>query len=235
MRRLIVIFVITFISISCATHNGTISSSSINQNVKYLDIAYGVTQINKYFGLGGLSQDAMVLEAKRELIKNRPLRQNETYSNFTLDFKNTYILFYCQTKVTMSADVIRFSNDTVSEPYSQHYKTVLNRNGYSNELFNIGDSIIDLNYNKGVILSFVNNKKVRISYKTTKDKFRTTKVLLKDIYVTNKSYKGYNVGDSYNYNINYYDARSSKIIGFGLNSLLLNDNSNFARAVNYKK
>ena len=129
-----VIFVATF----CATHNGTISPSTINQNVKYIDITYGVNQINKYFGLGGLSHDALVLEAKRELIKNRPLRQNETYGNFTIDFKNTYTLFYFQTKVTMSADVVRFSNDTVGEPYSQKYKSILNRNRYSNELFNMG-------------------------------------------------------------------------------------------------
>jgi hypothetical protein len=37
--------------------------------VKYEDLACGVSQSDKLFGFGGLSQDALVLEAERVMIK----------------------------------------------------------------------------------------------------------------------------------------------------------------------
>src|ERR1035437_4337245 len=127
MKKLLTSLTIICFMTSCVTyHQGAISSSTVSRTVKYQDIAIGVSQINKFWGLGGISKDALVLEARREMIKNRPLAPKEQYVNFTVDFKYTFWPIVSQTKVTMCADVISFSNDSTGEEvYSSKYKDKL--------------------------------------------------------------------------------------------------------------
>ncbi len=78
MKLVVIFFSVALVLSSCvATHLRTISSTAVDKPVSYVDVAYGVAQTDKYFALGGLSQDALVLEAKRELYRNRPLKPNE--------------------------------------------------------------------------------------------------------------------------------------------------------------
>jgi hypothetical protein len=161
---------------SCVSfHTGTLSSSSAGRPVRYEDIAFGVSQTNKYFGLGGQNQDALVLEAKRELVKNRPLNKNEEYANYTIDFKTTYWPYYIQTKVTMSADVVKFNSDTTISKYSELYQNKLLGKISKNGLFSIGDTIYDSNMNKWKLLSIDNSDRVRVIYFTQTNKIRTKK------------------------------------------------------------
>ncbi len=67
---------------SCSTHFGSMSTPLLDEDYVYEDIAFGVSQTNHFFGIGGLSKDAVVLEAKRQLFLNRPLSKNESYANF---------------------------------------------------------------------------------------------------------------------------------------------------------
>lgn len=227
MKKTLLIISLTVLLASCATvHTGMLSTSSINKPVKYVDIAYGVAQTNRYFGFGGNCQDALVLEARRNLIKNRPLKPNEEYANITVDFKSTYWPFYIQNKATLCADVVRFSNDTTSDPYTETYKNKLLGKLFSNDLFSIGDSIVDEKFKQGVVVSFEDNDNVRIVYKTSKDKFRTKIMPINKIYTTNKSYKGHKVGDIFYYpvpNSNPERKTSGKIMALGLNSLIIKD------------
>jgi len=240
MKRLFIASVTFYLLTSCvATHIGTLSSSSIGKTVKYEDMACGVSQTNRYFGIGGLSQDALVLEAKRKLIKNRSLMPNEEYANFTIDFKRTYWPFYTQTKVTLSADVVRFTNDTINDPYSEKYKNKLLGGNLSNDLFTIGDSIIDKKLDDGTIISIESNDIVRILYKTEKDKIRTKKISIKDIYSKSKPYKGYQVGGMFIYSTKAYSANdyqtSGRIIALGLNSLVISDYAKKIQILKYPK
>jgi hypothetical protein len=238
MKRLLIIVITICLLSSCATHTGMISSSPISKGVKYEDIAYGVAQVNKFLGIGGISQDALVLEAKRELMKNRPLRQNEVYINFTVDFKRTYVLLYSQTKVVMSADVVCFLNDTLGEIYSARYKNILNGNLYANELFSIGDSIIDSKFNKGLIISFDNSSVARILYQTKKNKFRTKTISLSKIYSIKKPYKGFKIGSIYSRTLKGTDKvvkLNGKIIALGLNSIIIEDSPREIKIYDYEK
>lgn len=238
MKKLFITILSFSLLSSCAIHYGSISSSSLYKSVKYEDIAFGVSQTKMYFGIGGLSQDALVLEGKRELIKNRPLRPDEEYVNFTVDFKKTFFPFYSQTKVTMSADVVRFQNETLSDPYSEEYKNKLFGKNLSNILFSIGDSIIIKKAKEATIISFKDNDNVRVLYKTKSDKNRTKTVSLKDIYTISKPYKGYKIGDRFIYSLKpsgNEQQTSGKIIGLGLNSLIIRDNSNTIQKLNYNK
>jgi hypothetical protein len=239
MKRLVIISISFLLLTSCAIHQGTVSSSSIGRNVKYEDIAIGVSQINKYFGLGGLSQDALVLEAKRNMIKSRPLKTNEEYLNFTVDLKRTYLFFYNQTKVTVSADVVRYTNDSITELYSETYKNKLLGKSIINDLFSIGDSILYDNFKDGTIIAFESDKEVRILYKSNRNKIRTKKALINDIYTKCKSYKGYKIGDRYIYSVivsnNEEQKTSGKILAFGLNALIIRNNSKEIQILNYNK
>lgn len=224
MKKLLAILIPVVILSSCAMHHGTISSSSINRSVKYEDIAYGVSYSNKYFGFGGVSQDALILDAKRELVKSRPLQANEEYANFTIDFKWTFFPFFVKTKVTVSADVIKFLNDSLTDPYSAKYKNKLMGKMISNELFQLGDSVIFDKSNKGVLISFERNNDVRVVYQTKKGRTRTKSLSIYDIYTKHKEYKGYKVGGLFVFSDEYKPNASPKrgrIIGLGLNKVLL--------------
>lgn len=237
MKRLLIIVSICILISSCATHNGTISSSISNRYVRYDDIAYGVSQSNSYFGIGGLSNDAMVLEAKRVLMNSRPLNINEGYANFSVDTKRIYFLFYCSTKVTVTADVVNFVPDTLSLPFSSQYRKKLLGSTYSNSLFEIGDSIIELDNEKGILLAYKNNAEIRILYKTPKDRFKTKFVFMNSIFSLSKNYKGYKIGDKYLYETIEHGMtkqNEGEIIGLGMNMILIKDKNGKNRLVNYK-
>ena len=226
MKKLLIPLSFILLLSSCAMHQGMISSSSLNRNVMYEDIAYGVSQTNKVFGFGGLSKDALVLEAKRELINNRPLKENEAYANFTVDYKRSFFPFYNQTKATMSADVVRFMDESLSDPYSEKYKRKLACKSLANELFVIGDSVSIDRLGEGVIVSIEDIDKVRVLIKTTKGNSKTKLFSTSKIFTKSKDYRGYKVGDMYIYSRSIKGnlvKTSGRIIALGLKKIIIKD------------
>ena len=224
MKKLLIPLSVLLLLSSCAVHQGAISSSSLNRNVKYEDIAYGVSQTKQVLCIGGLSKDALVLEAKRELINNRPLKPNETYANFTVDFKRSFFPFFNKTKATVSADVVSFTDDSKADPYTDKYKERLSKKSLANELFEIGDSVyIDRNED-AVILSIEDIDKVRVLIKTPKGNSKTKLISTDKIYTKSKNYKGYKVGDMYIFSRTLNDnmvKTSGRIIALGLDKLIV--------------
>jgi len=209
---------------SCATHNGIVSTTALPKNIVYEDIAFGVAQTKHILGIGGLSQDALVFEAKRELMKNRPLKPNEEYSNFTVDFKKTYWPFYIETKVTVSADVVSFTDNTNITPFSENYKEKLLRVNITNDLFCIGDTILYDKTKKGTIISFVNSNTVRIAYRSKTDKIKTKNISINDIYSPSKAYRNCEPGGIFTYSKGSGEkavSASGRVYALGLNSLIV--------------
>lgn len=238
MKKLLFFFSASLLITSCAVHQGAITSTDVRPGVRYEDIAIGVTHSKKIFGFGGLKQDALVLDAKRELQKNRPLKPNETYANFTVDFKESYWPFVEQTKVTMCADVIVFTNDTLNDPFSENYKQKVFSTSIQNELFGIGDSVVYDKTKNGVILSFVDGNKARVRIDSQKGGFRTKTLSVYKLFTKRKVYKGYRVGDVYtativnNDKVNY---KSGRIYAIGLKGLLiLPSNEKVVRFMEYE-
>jgi len=238
MNATLLALIATTLFASCATHSGMISTSSnLNSGLQYTDIARGVAQSNEFLGIGGLSQDALVFEARRQLVKYHPLKSNEEYTNYTVDFKRTLVLVNVRTKVTVTADIVRFVMDTASERYTESYKKQLSRAYPANDLFASGDSIIFKKDHKGVINAFDNEKKIRVQYFTKRDKLRTRKVSINKIFSTDKSFNGYNIGDWYIFNKmdekgNKRQA-SGKIVATGLNSALFENQTGTIRDIDY--
>ncbi|MGD9994990.1 MAG: DUF6567 family protein [Salinivirgaceae bacterium] len=238
MKQLVFFLSVALLFSSCvATHLGTINSSALGKPVSYVDRAYGVAQTQKYFALGGLSQDALVLEAKRELYRNRPLNSHEEYVNFTVDFKNTWVFFpvYTQTKVTLSADVINFNPANPARVFTDEYAKKLSSPFPANPLFSVNDSVLTRSGKEGVLLAFTNETKVRVLFLTKNDKLRTKKLAVNKLFTRSKSYKGFTVGDSYFFSKEYKgieEAANARIIGIGLNHLLVKEpNGNVSKVV----
>lgn len=238
MKKLLISLTIIFLMTSCITyHQGAISSSAVNRTVKYQDIAIGVSQVNKFLGFGGISKDALVLEARREMTKNRPLGPKEQYINFTVDFKHTFWPIVSQTKVTMCADVVSFSNDSTSEVYSSKYKDKLLGQNLSNELFAVGDSVIFNKTHEGVIISIESVDAVRVLYKSKSDKNRTKRISINKIYTKKKSFAGLKPESWYTYPKGTTDSKKDVvyILGLGIKSLLGRDSSNSIEVIAYQK
>jgi hypothetical protein len=225
MKNLIFSLVLlTFLS-SCAIHTGSLSSSLLVPNAKYEDLAIGVAQTHYYFGFGGLSQDALVLEAKRELMKSRPLIYNEQYANYTVSFKYSYFFIYNQIKVTVSADIIRFDKDSSKQVYSEKYQNKVFGKSVANILFNIGDSVFDSHWNGGIITS-INNTTATLLVKSASNKLVTCEKFIDGLYIKKPSFRNYNLGDIYSYVKPDDQVFNGKAAGDGYNYRKVNQTVN---------
>ena len=224
MKTVLSFFVFALLLSSCAIHNGTISSSNLPANARYEDVAFGVSQTKKFLGIGGLSQDALVFEAKRELYKNRSLLENESYANFTVDTKSSFFLLFSKKTVTVTADVISYAEKSGGSPFNSNFLNKIGDKQFIVSLFAIGDTVVTADMQKMVIISVVSNDEVKVLYKTKSNKIRTRNISIDRIYSQTRSINGLKVGDSYVFNedskLNKED-QVGKIIGLGTSRLII--------------
>lgn len=110
LKLFIAIVIIAFTASSCATHWGmmTGNASLSSNNFKMVKIASGTASTTKIFGFGGLAKDALVLNAKKDMMQNNPLKEGQALANVTVDFKNSILFFVMKGKVTVTADIVEF-------------------------------------------------------------------------------------------------------------------------------
>ncbi|HOX81956.1 MAG TPA: hypothetical protein PLJ60_06165 [Chryseolinea sp.] len=107
-------FIVLLLS-GCALHFGALQSSvALNQaNFKVVKTASGSAQTKVVFGIGGLKQEALVAEARKDLNTKANLTEGQVLANLTMDYKTTfyppYIPVVLIQKVTITADVIEFA------------------------------------------------------------------------------------------------------------------------------
>ena len=225
MKRIFLAVILIFLIASCATHQGTINMSAIDKNIIYQRTAIGISQSHRVLGIGGLTRDALIYEAKKELYKNFPIQANEAYMNFILDIKKSHFILYSQTKITITADIVDLTGDSVTQPFSKNYINQLeNSDLYKPKFFEIGDSIIFDIDKKGVIISFPRDKYVTIQYITQKGTLQMKNMSVYDIYTCKKNYGKYKIGDIFIYEIMINKELVSKaweIVAIGENSLMI--------------
>ena len=177
----------------------------------------------KFFGLGGLNHDALLLEAKKEMMNARPLKANEQYANLTCDFKNTLVFFVVTTKVTVSADVIKLVEGEQPYLYSETYKSKITIPKNQNDLFKVGDSVMlkDLT-SLGTILSISTQGKVRVILNNSANVFKTKNIDIHNLFSLQKSYKGLNINQKYMYKQSGL-PNEAKILAFGIDQVLVED------------
>ena len=116
MKVLKLFYVAVVVSISsCAVHVGDFNCSTSIQNSNFLIIkpVYGFASANYFLGLGGLSKDRLVFDAKENLYANAKLQKNQVLANVVVDNRYLYLLppLYIQHRVYLSADIVEFSTD----------------------------------------------------------------------------------------------------------------------------
>lgn len=108
----LLIFVIGVLSFSsCAVHNGYMNGSA---SLSEANFDYAKTSISgeastlKVLGIGGLAKKAIVEEAKKNMLKNNPLKSNQALANVTVNWKNGFYFIVQTNKCTVTADVVEF-------------------------------------------------------------------------------------------------------------------------------
>jgi hypothetical protein len=97
---------------SCAFHSGMIQGSAILQSNNFVYIkrdVSGTSVANYVLGIGGLTKDELVAEAKKNLIIQNQIKDNQTLVNITVGWKRTVVYPLVVTnRCTLSADIIEF-------------------------------------------------------------------------------------------------------------------------------
>lgn len=70
----------------------------------------GKSEVHYILGLGGNKKQAMINEAKQDLLQNYQLKSNQSLANVTVDFKYSTVLGLVSQKITctVNADIIEF-------------------------------------------------------------------------------------------------------------------------------
>jgi hypothetical protein len=156
LSRFILYFALTLLAGSCAFHTGNITTAPQGADFTHIDQAIGQSKTIKIFGLGGLRRDALVYEARQDLLQNRPLGENEAYANVAVDIKNSFVIIYSATKVTVTADVVRYAVDSSARyastfpPYALENKDELFR-----QLYQVGDTVYNKDQKPHIVKGYV--------------------------------------------------------------------------------
>ena len=109
------VFVLALLSVflmaSCAIHKGTLqnSASLSTNNFSYVKRnATGSARSMLVFGIGGFLKKSLIDEAKRELLRDNPLQDNQVLANITVNEKQAVYVFVIVQEVTITADIVQF-------------------------------------------------------------------------------------------------------------------------------
>jgi|GEM_PF-1833260 len=125
--------ILLFISLSSCTafYHGTLSeSSSTEEDYSIVNFARGYAKISRFWGIGGFNRDALIADAKKNLLKTHPLKKGQRFANFILDIKNAfYFPGIHTTTVVVTAEIITKSTSNFLEEQKDENK--INDNHFS--------------------------------------------------------------------------------------------------------
>jgi len=117
MKKLMYLLLEVFVFSGCAIHQGYMLPSASLSEPNFVYVKQGISgtsTVTYFLGLiGGLSRQAIVEEAKRDMISKYPLERNQALVNVTVNWKINWVhwLIFPQETCTVSADVVEFYND----------------------------------------------------------------------------------------------------------------------------
>jgi hypothetical protein len=108
----IILLALTLAFSGCATHSGYMNSTTSlsSGNFKYVKReVQGTAKTIYIFGIGGLHKTALVNEAKRNLLHNYQLQDNQALADLTVSWKQLLVLpFYRENRCTVTASIVQF-------------------------------------------------------------------------------------------------------------------------------
>ncbi len=109
--RFLMLSILGFMVTSCAMHTGYMNNSAslAEANFSYAEQSIsGFSETYHVFGIGGLEKEALVEEAKKDMLKNHPLQANQALANVTVNWKNSFYIIIMMSKCTVTADIVEF-------------------------------------------------------------------------------------------------------------------------------
>ncbi len=104
-----------------------------DNNFQVIGTAMGKSSTVKVLGIGGLKKNALVFDAKKDLLQNYPLKEGQALTNVIVDFKREYLIIMNRTTAYLYADIVDF-NHTDKKKENNYF--VKEYHG-----FNVGDSV----------------------------------------------------------------------------------------------
>lgn len=201
-KTLFFIAMISLLSGCIATHYGNMAGSAALSSPNFVYTSrnlIGEAEATYVFGIGGVARHSLVAEAKKDMLKNHPLKANQALANLSVSHKTTGFLgiIVVTVRCTVSADIVEFGGtpDGFSQTRSpEHltqppgsYTSIPDNDPEINEPatagsgeFQPGESVMIVNYfNKpveGKIISIKNNG-YEVIYTTPANKNRIVHVL----------------------------------------------------------
>ncbi|MCB2219004.1 MAG: hypothetical protein KQI35_01325 [Bacteroidetes bacterium] len=111
VTKLFMLAVFVAFMTSCAMHTGYMNNSASLSDANFSYVSQSISgsaETMHVFGIGGLEKQALVEEAKAEMLKNNPLQPNQALANVTVNWKNSFLIVVMISKVTVTADVVEF-------------------------------------------------------------------------------------------------------------------------------
>jgi hypothetical protein len=154
-----VILSITSILTGCiATHVGNMSGSASLSSPNFLykkQNIFGESKATYVLGIGGEARQSLILEAKKNMLKENPLLRNQALANVTVSYKNTNFMGFLVVVVrcNVSADIVEFG--PVQTDFSESQSLKINSSTddvqtenkkVKNEPIKIGDKVKIINY-----------------------------------------------------------------------------------------
>ncbi|WKN43488.1 DUF6567 family protein [Tunicatimonas pelagia] len=163
-----------------AYHHGLLTEGTkMDSDSNIVDIVHGYAKVSRFWFLGGNSTDALVADARRNLLAKYPLEEGQYFTNYTLDMKDAFYFpgIYTTTAI-ITAEVVGagdsdFLAELKKEANSEYIGFVL---GQDIEFFDDTESRVV----KAEIIVLKKGKAI-VGYIDLRGKFRTKSIPLKKL------------------------------------------------------
>ncbi|MCU0430002.1 MAG: hypothetical protein MUF42_08515 [Cytophagaceae bacterium] len=224
MKKIILAVIVLTLCASCAVHHGNYAGTPQDFDECVVAEIKGESKATYILGFGGLNKNQMVQEARKAMFNSRKLYAGEKYSNLTVDMQASGFLLYVRYKVTVSADVVKECGASAAPP-NDAIMTKTSDERIAELKWTAGDTAIFYNgivKRSPCVVDRAENNVADIEWLEKSQKL--TFVSQNNLFKTTGSYKGFIVGNVYEYK----DATSGTeqikkgmIIGIGSKSFLV--------------
>lgn len=114
MKRLklftVIVFIVFTMSSCMSSHYGMMSGSALlaSNNFKMVKVASGSASSTKIFGIGKKEDNTLMLQAKKDMMQNYPLKDGQALANITIDTAHSSFLIFMTETITVTADIVEF-------------------------------------------------------------------------------------------------------------------------------
>ena len=197
--HLVLVVSLCFLLTGClATHMGTMSGSASLSSPNFMykkQNIFGESTATYILGIGGEGRQSLIIEAKKNMLKENPMLQNQALANVTVSYKTTHFIGFLvmNVKCMVSADVVEFGpvQTDFSQSQAQSGEGGVSKDSFSgienrkvekitNQTPKVGDEVYIINYFnepvKGKIMA-VQNGNYTVEYTNRNNKVKKAKVL----------------------------------------------------------